>query len=197
MDGKREWSKLKCLPFPSHIIFPQAHYHFFISSSSTSSPHPEWHSGKGNEACDQDRTACPCCSFLFTLFSVPGMGLPGSVVLQTISHAPEWSPWAVGPQPAAPWSLSLGPEAPPPLLSPECHGTGSHASFPPPYCCATFCPFSSVFSQKCCDGARWVQPCPVEGGLELSGTGCVHPRAALTSPQRGHPCTVSWPMPGH
>lgn len=37
---------------------------------------------------------------------------------------------------------------------------------------------------------------PWGGGMELSGPGCVHPRAALGSPHRGLPCTLSWAMPG-
>lgn len=121
---------------------------------------------------------------------------PGSAVLREISHAPEWSPWAVGTQPAAPWSLCSVPEAPPPLLSPECHRPGSHTFSFPPHCCATFCPFSSVFSQRCCRRAQGIQMCPVDGGLELCGTGCVHPRAALASPHRVRACTRSRSVPG-
>lgn len=56
--------------FPRLVITPSFPAHLPLP------PDPEWHTGKGNEGCDQYRTASSCCSFLLTLFPCFSMGLP-------------------------------------------------------------------------------------------------------------------------
>lgn len=102
-------------------------------------PHPEWHSGKGDGGINTEQLLPAALSSSHFPCSKHGSS-PGSAVLQKIPHAPEWSPWAVGAQLAALWSLCLGPAAPCALLSPQCHRTGSRF-FPPSLLLCNVLPF--------------------------------------------------------